>query len=164
VKRIDYRQNKLIQTKAASRGGGKEGHPFPQAGAQPQAPLPGAAKGGALLGLVSDLLMATKIAQAAKHNHLGVHNFDRAGALVEHAASKRPFLVILDWDGCEAEAFKVLKAFREDAVLKGIPTVGYVSQSKKEVKEEAERAGCHRVYTKVEFTHAVDDILMRYAL
>lgn len=122
-----------------------------------------ATHGGAVYGLVSNLLFASKIAQSAKHCHLSVHNFDKAGPLLEHAKMKAPVLVILDWDGCEAEAYKILKEFRQNADLKGVPTIGYVSHVKTALKEEAQRAGCHRVYPKSEFTRILDELLARYA-
>lgn len=115
-------------------------------------------------GLLSDIAFATKIAQAAKNCHLLAHNFDRAESLLEHLRQKAPILVILDFDKREAEAFKILNQLALDAELKRVPTVGYVSQSKAPVKEEAQRAGCHRVYPKSQFARELDNILMRYAL
>lgn len=127
-------------------------------GQVPQAP------GGTVYGLVKDILVATRIAQACKHSRLAVHNFDRADALVAHAKNQMPLLVILDWDGCEAEAFKVLKEMMGNADLKRVPNLGYLSQSKQMVRDEARRAGCHRVYTKTEFMHDLEVLIARYAL
>ncbi len=163
MKPIDNRQNKLINTKAQEqKTGGRGAGPLPVS-------LPGDASqvgishGGAVFGLLSNLLIATKIAQSAKHLHLGVHNFDKAGPLLEHARQKPPILVILDWDGREAESFKLLKEFAKDAELKKVAVVGFLTNSHQPLKEEAERAGCHRVYPKTEFTKHLDDLLMRYA-
>lgn len=117
---------------------------------------------GVVYGLVSDLLVATKIARAAQHCHLAVHNFDRAEPLLEHARAKAPNLAILDWDSREAEAYKVLQEFAATAVLKKVPTVGFVSMPKASVREEAQKAGCHRVYTKTEFSRDLEQIMMRY--
>lgn len=119
--------------------------------------------GGIIYGLVKDLHVATRIAQAAKHCHLTVHNFDQAAPLVAHAKERKPILVILDWDGCEAEAFKVLKEMHDNADLKSVANVGYISQSKQVVRDEARRAGCHRVYTKTEFMHDLEITIARYA-
>jgi len=126
MKPIDNRQNKLMQLKA----GKKHVSPTPSAVSglsQEGTPSTAGPKGGAVFGLISNLLFASKIAQSAKHSHSGVHNFDKADALLEHAKAKPPFLVILDWDGCEAEAFKLLKVFQRDEAFKKIPTVGYLS-------------------------------------
>ncbi len=164
MKPIDNRQNKLIQTKAGAKHlppkDSLRGDTAHEAGGQE--PLGTGLHGGAVFGLVSNLLFASKIAQSAKHHHLGAHNFDKADPLLEHAKARPPMLVILDWDGCEREAFKVLKAFREDKALQAIPVVGYLSHTKIELKKEAETAGCLRVYTKSEFTRVLDDLVIRY--
>jgi len=124
---------------------------------------PTSSKGGAVLGLVSNLFFATKIAQAAKSCHVGVHNFDRADALLAYAKEGRPFLIILDWEGREAEAFQVLKGLQADEKLKKIATVGYLMQDKADVRDVAQQAGCDRVYTKTEFLRSLNDLVMRYA-
>ncbi len=163
MKRIDFRQNKNIQTKATSQKWDKK-MPHPgkadAAAEGPAQPL----HGGAIFGLVSNMLMASKIAQAAKHHHLGVHNYDRAETLLEHARAKAPALIIMDWDGCEAQAFETLKKLRADEKLGKVPSVGFMSQSKGHLKEEAERAGCHRVYYKSDFPKLLDELMVRYAV
>ena len=160
MKPIDNRQNKLIQTKAAMKPH-FPGAQIPSAVSEGEAAM-GSLKGGAVFGLISNLLSASKIAQSAKHCHLGVHNFDKADPLIEHAKAKLPLLVILDWDGCEAEAFKLLKVFQGDEGLKKVPIIGYLSHVKTALKEEAQKAGCLRVYSKSEFTRELDDLLARY--
>ncbi|MDD5217452.1 MAG: hypothetical protein PHN49_04305 [Candidatus Omnitrophica bacterium] len=112
--------------------------------------------------LVSHMALAMRIVQVVKEHHLNVRNFDKADRMVESARLERPAFAILDYDDCEAEAFKVLKAFASDAVLKTIPVVGFVSQSKVMVKTEAERAGCLRVYLKTDFMRSFDDLILRY--
>lgn len=123
----------------------------------------GVRSGGIVLGLVSNVALATRIAQAAKICHLDSHNFDKGAPLVEFAKKRRPVLVIFDWDSREAEAFRVLKDFRENADLSGIATVGCVSQGKADLKKEAERAGCHRAYFKTEFLRSLIELMTRYA-
>lgn len=162
MKQIDNRQNKLAQKKAEMRHFPKDHH-LPSEAPAGEGAGSESARGGAVFGLVSNIFFASKIAQSAKHCHLAVHNFDKAEPLLEHAKKRAPLLVILDWDGCEAEAFKLLKELKANADLKGVPTVGYLSHVKAAVKDEAERAGCHRVYPKSEFTRVLDDILVRYS-
>ena len=161
MKQIDNRQQKLIQMKAQTRASQGE---RPRPGDRSEASAGGeASRGGSVFGLVSNLLVASKIAQSGKQHHLSVHNFDKAEALLAHARAKAPALILLDWDGCEAEAFKVLKEISAEERLKKIPTVGYLSQTKAPLKEEAQRAGCHRVYAKTEFLRSLDELMTRYA-
>jgi len=164
VKQIDNRQNKLTQIKARMKQFPKDRHLPSEKPHTDGAEQTHVRKGRTVLGLVSNLLVASKIAVAAKHCHLSVHNSDKSQPLLDHAAEKPPILIILDWETCEAEAFKVLKGLSENADLKSVPTVGFLSQSKADLKDVAQKAGCHRVYTKKEFTQNLEDLMMRYAL
>jgi DNA-binding NtrC family response regulator len=126
--------------------------------------------GGAVLAkrgvfvLVTDMAAATQIVKCGAALHIGVRNFDRADKLVKEAAAGRPFLVILDFEKCEAEAFRVLNEMRNNADLKGVPAVGFVTQAKVMVKPEAEKAGCFRVYMKTEFARELPNLIARYAV
>jgi DNA-binding NtrC family response regulator len=117
--------------------------------------------GGSVYGLLKDISMATKIAKAAKHCRLIVHNFDRSESLIKHLQERRPVVIILDWDSCESEAYKVLKEIAHNADFKSIMSIGFVSGTKPQVREEAQRAGCFRVYHKTEFLNELEGILAR---
>ena len=114
--------------------------------------------------LVGDMTAATQIAKAAVGLHVGVRNFDKAERLVAQAVSERPFLVILDLEKCEVDAFRVLNELHKNADLKNVPVVGFVTQAKEMVKPEAEKAGCFRVYMKTEFGRELPDLISRYAV
>ncbi|MFZ5801866.1 MAG: hypothetical protein ACOY3K_01970 [Candidatus Omnitrophota bacterium] len=113
--------------------------------------------------LVKDMVFAGKLAEQAALHHLTLRNFDRPERLVEQTKGERPSLVLVDLDRAEAEAFRLLKTLRADADLKGIPVIGCVSQAKRDLKAEAEFAGCLRVYFKTEFFKTISDIMIRYA-
>ena len=114
--------------------------------------------------LVADMATATQIAQCAARLHVGVRNFDNVQKLVSQVLIERPFLVILDLEKREVEAFRVLNELRKNADLKGIPVVGFVTQAKEMVRPEAEKAGCFRVYMKTEFGRELPDLIARYAV
>ena len=114
--------------------------------------------------LVGDMTAATQIAKCAASLHVGARNFDRAEKLLAQVGIERPFLVILDLEKCEAEAFRVLKELHGNADLKNVPAVGFVTQAKVMVKPEAEKAGCFRVYMKTEFGRELPDLIARYAV
>jgi DNA-binding NtrC family response regulator len=107
---------------------------------------------------------ATQVVKCAAGLHIGVRNFDGAEKLIAQAAIERPFLVILDLEKREAEAFRVLNELHGNADLKGIPVVGFVTQEKVTIKPEAEKAGCFRVYMKTEFGRELPDLIARYAV
>lgn len=114
--------------------------------------------------LVADMAAATQIVKCAARLHIGVRSFDSAEKLVAQAAIERPFLVILDLEKREAEAFRALNGLHKNADLKGVPAVGFVTQAKAMVKPEAEKAGCFRVYMKTEFGRELPDLIARYAV
>ena len=114
--------------------------------------------------LVADMATATQIVKCATGLHVGVKNFDNAEKLVKQAAIERPFLVILDLEKREAEAFRALNELHKNADLKSVPVVGFVTQAKVMVKPEAEKAGCFRVYMKTEFGRELPDLIARYAV
>jgi len=114
--------------------------------------------------LVADMKAATQIVKCAAGLHIGVRNFDNAEKLVAQAAIERPFLVILDFEKREAEAFRALNELHKNVDLKSVPAVGFVTQEKVMVKPEAEKAGCFRVYMKTEFGRELPDLIARYAL
>jgi PleD family two-component response regulator len=122
----------------------------------------GLKSGGLILGLVSTMEMATRVGKMARQSGMVVHNCSEAAALVSHARKSPPLFVILDWDGCESEAFKVLKEFAQDADLKKVPIVGCVSKEKEGVRSAAEKAGCDRVYFKSEFNRVLGELFIRY--
>ena len=161
MKRQDNRQNKSMQIRPRREGWARESMPMKDD--LTDLTLGGTRKGGTVLALVSSMLVATKIAQTAKLCHLGVRNFDRAEALMAYAAQHPPMVIVLDWDQCESEAFKILNELKKNADLQKVASIGYVSNTKQAVKQDAERAGCHRVYTKTEFMRDLALILTRYA-
>ena len=119
--------------------------------------------GAIVYALLRDMATAIKIVKCAAQFGLVARNFDKAEAVIESARSKKPFLIILDFEHCEAEAYKTLKEFQKNADLKSVPFVGFVTKSREAVKGEAERAGCDRVYMKTEFDRELPNLMTRYA-
>ena len=114
--------------------------------------------------LVADMAAATQIVKCAAGLHVGARNFDSAEKLVAQAAIERPFLVILDLEKREGEAFRALNELHKNADLKDVPVVGFITQSKVMVKPEAEKAGCSRVYLKTQFGRELPDLIARYSV
>jgi PleD family two-component response regulator len=122
----------------------------------------GLKSGGLILGLVSTMDLATRVGKIARQSGLIVHNCSEAAALVSHARKSPPLFVILDWDGCESESFKVLNEFAQDADLRKVPVVGCVSKEREAIRSAAEKAGCDRVYLKSEFNRVLGELFIRY--
>lgn len=114
--------------------------------------------------LVADMATATHIVKCASALHVAVRNFDHVERLIAQASVEKPFLVILDFEKREGEAFRTLNELHQSADLKGVPVTGFVTQAKAAVKSEAEKAGCLRVYMKTEFGRELPDLIARYAV
>ena len=123
--------------------------------------LPG--KGGAVYGLLTDMSLAVRITQSAKHCNLTAQHHDRAARLLEQVLQKKPRLIIIDWDHCEAEGFKFLNELNKNADLKQVPVIGTMTSSNTVLQQEARRAGCIKVYGKTEFKKELDPLLARYS-
>lgn len=126
--------------------------------------MPPAAQNGVVYGLLSNIQAATRVAKAAKHHQFGIHNFDKAEPLIKQMKAERPKLVIVDWDGREAESFKFLNELRRSADLKGVSVIGFASGMKQVLRTEAQMAGCQRVYSKTEFMNQLEDLMGRWAV
>jgi len=119
---------------------------------------------GTVAGLLSDLATATKIAKVAKLCHLSVRNTDKADTMIGFLSEQRAALLILDWDGCETECYKLLENLRNSGIHPKMSVVGYLSSGKRDLKDAAQSAGCDRVYFKTDFLKNLESLIARCAL
>ena len=111
--------------------------------------------------LVNDLFFATKVVKTAQALGLEARAFDTADRMLGASREKEPALVILDCGGLERECYKLLGAFRSDALLSKVPHIGYLSHGARDLSREMRAAGCNQVYTKSQFTKELDLLLAR---
>ena len=111
--------------------------------------------------LVNDIFFATKMVKSAQALQLESRAFDSAERLFQAAKAKPPALVILDCQGLENEAFKVLSDFKQDETLACVPRIGYLSHAAQDLKKEMQAAGAMHVYSKSEFSRDLDTLLAR---
>ena len=112
--------------------------------------------------LVNDIFFATKMVKSAQAQQLEPRAFDSAERLFEAAKAKIPALVILDCQGLENEAFRVLKDFKTEPALARVPQIGYLSHAAQDLKKEMQAAGALHVYSKSEFSKELDHLLARH--
>lgn len=113
--------------------------------------------------LTHNLSFAEKIVKRAKSVGVEARAFDLADRLMQSAREKEPALIILDCEGSEKEAFRLLGQFQLDALLSKVPRIGYLSGNSQDLKREMRNAGCIQVYGKVEFTRELENLFGRYA-
>lgn len=125
----------------------------------------GSPPGAILAGLFASISVAEKVVKAARKCHLAPRTSDKASAFAElFAGGTKIAMILIDWDSCEAEAYKLLASIREKEHLKKVPVLGFVSQGKSALIGEAQKAGCDRVLTKTEFMTNLETIIARCAL
>ena len=117
-----------------------------------------------VLFLTKDLKIATQVVKSAQQHGLMVRVSDKAEKILKTAQLSVPKCILLDWAGCEADAFKVIKTLQDNADLKGVATIGYSLSGRDSIGDLAQRAGCLRVYGKSEFLLQLSDVWTRYAL
>lgn len=113
--------------------------------------------------LVNDIFFATKIVKTVQAMGLEARAFDTADRLLQASREKEPALVLMDCQGLEKEAYRLLGGFRADEKLSKVPQVGYLSHVAQDLKREMQAAGCIHVYAKSEFSRELGNLLTRYA-
>lgn len=113
--------------------------------------------------LVNNLFFAEKMVKRAQTMGLEARAFDSTDPLVQASLEKEPALVIMDCEGLEKEAFRLLDQFRSEGKLSSVPRIGYLSHSAEDLRREMREAGCVQVYAKSELTRELENLLTRYA-
>lgn len=112
--------------------------------------------------LVNNIFFATKIVKTTQALGLEARAFDASERLCEASRAKEPCLVLMDCEGLEKEAFRVLEEFRSDEKLSRVPRVGYLSHTAQDLRREVLSAGATQVYSRSEFSKGLENLLMRY--
>jgi CheY-like chemotaxis protein len=115
-----------------------------------------------ILALVSDLLFAVKITEAAKRNGMQVEYVKTDKDLLE-SVKGNPALVIMDLNIHSADPVTLIQKLKGDVHHKGLSILGYVSHVQGELKQKAHDAGCDVVLARSAFSQNLPQILKRYA-
>lgn len=117
-----------------------------------------------IIALVDDLLFSSRIREGARGLDITLEFVRSQEGLAERLNTKRPSLVILDLDSRSANPLQAIRDIKSSADLKDIPILGYLSHVKRELKEEAVRAGCNLVLPRSRFARDLREILTRYTI
>lgn len=109
---------------------------------------------------VGDLFFLAKIEAAAGHAGVTLMPAMNTAQLSEHLASVVPDLVIVDLSNNVMPPLEVIRRIKSDRRLDRTTIVGFCSHVLKELKQEAERAGCDHVLSRSTFTENLSRILL----
>ena len=115
-----------------------------------------------ILAVVSDLFFSVKISDAAKRAGLAVEFVKDSQELLKKAASK-PSLIIFDLNFEDARPLQLISDLKQDAQLKGISLIGYLSHIQAELKQKAQEAGCDMVMARSALSQNMPQIFRRHS-
>ena len=112
-----------------------------------------------ILVAVDDLMLASKIRQAAAGCGIEL-DFPRSPAeIVERARLGRPVLVMFDLNSVRFAPLSTIGALKADPALRAIPTLAFVSHVQADLIAEARAAGVDRVLARSAFFDKLPEIL-----
>lgn len=122
-----------------------------------------AANGRKILVAVDDLFFAAKIQETARK--LGVTiEFAKTAADILAKAEALPALIIFDLNSAAAKPIETIQRLRQNAALKKISLIAFVSHVQADLKLKAQQAGCDLVMPRSAFSQSLPNLLRRHGL
>jgi CheY-like chemotaxis protein len=118
--------------------------------------------GKSVLVAVDDLFFVSKIAETAKHLGIPLLFARSQDEVIARALTEKPALLIVDLNSTRCQPVETILQIKEDADLRHIPVVGFLSHVQADLKIKATMAGCDRVLPRSVFTIHLPEILTEY--
>jgi CheY-like chemotaxis protein len=115
-----------------------------------------------VLAVVNDLFFSAKINEAAKRAGVTLQYVTTEKDLLEKAKAN-PSLIIFDLNFDAVQPLQLIKKLKQDAGLKDISLLGYLSHVQTDLQREAQETGCDTVMPRSAFSMNLPQILSRYA-
>lgn len=112
-----------------------------------------------LLVAVPDLLLQSRITEAARRAGVPVVLASSPDELLAEGRKAKPGLVILDLESPRVQAQLALQRLRADAELCAVPTLGFYSHVDKRLADRMVQAGLDRAMTRGQFVEKLDEVL-----
>ena len=111
---------------------------------------------------VDDLFFVSKITETAKHLGIPLLFARSQDEVIARALTEKPALLIVDLNSTRCRPVETILQIKEDADLRHIPVVGFLSHIQADLKIKATMAGCDRVLPRSVFTIHLPEILTEY--
>lgn len=111
---------------------------------------------------VDDLFFSTKISETAKQLGIPVLFARSQDEVIARALTEKPALLIIDLNSNRCQPVETILQIKEDADLRHIPVIGFLSHVQADLKVRATMAGCDRVLPRSVFTTHLPKILAEY--
>jgi CheY-like chemotaxis protein len=112
-----------------------------------------------VIALVSDLMFASRIREAAAAKNVGVRSARSPEALLAACREDPPSLVLADLDDNRVRALEAVQALRQDPAFQQLTVIGFVSHVDAERAQAAGAAGCSRVLARSAFVQQLPQLL-----
>ncbi|MBI3780208.1 MAG: hypothetical protein HY278_03990 [candidate division NC10 bacterium] len=111
---------------------------------------------------VDDLFFVSKITETARQLGISLLFARTQDEVIARALSEKPALLIIDLNSARCNPIETIGQIKEDADLRHIPIVGFLSHVQADLKVKASMAGCDRVMPRSVFTAQLPKILSEY--
>lgn len=108
---------------------------------------------------VPDLLLQSRITEAAKRAGVAFVIADSPEDVLQQGKAAKPGLVILDLESPRVQAERTLQRLRADPELCAVPTLGFYSHVDKRLADRMVQAGLDRAMTRGQFVEKVEELL-----
>ncbi len=116
----------------------------------------------AVLIAVDDLFFASKITETAQRLGIPLLFARSQDEVIARALSEKPALLIVDLNSTRCNPLETISQIKEDADLRHIPIVGFLSHIQADLKVKATMVGCDRVMPRSVFAAHLPKILGEY--
>ena len=113
-----------------------------------------------ILVAVDDLLFSSKIRTTARQAGVDLTFARTPSEILEQARALRPDLLILDLNSAKADPIGTVATLKQDAELRSIRTLGFVSHVHTSVIEAARAVGIDEVLARSAFAGQLAEILL----
>jgi PleD family two-component response regulator len=115
-----------------------------------------------VLAVLSDLFFSVKINDAAKRAGMTVEFVkDEHDVLIK--AKLKPSLIIFDLNFESVDPLGLITKLKNNAELKDISVIGYLSHVQGELKQKAHETGCDMVLARSAFSQNLQQIMKRHS-
>jgi len=115
-----------------------------------------------VLAVLSDLFFSVKINDAAKRAGMTVEFVkDEHDVLIK--AKSKPSLIIFDLNFESVDPLGLITKLKNNAELKDISVIGYLSHVQGELKQKAHETGCDMVLARSAFSQNLQQIMKRHS-
>ena len=111
---------------------------------------------------VDDLFFSSKISETARQLGISLLFARSQDEIIARALSEKPALLIVDLNSTRCNPVETIGQIKDDADLRHIPIVGFLSHVQADLKVKATMAGCDRVMPRSVFAAHLPKILGEY--